>query len=186
MMTTLSNPSRTSRKRRPETGFSLIELLIVVAIILVIAAIAIPNFLRARMAANESAAVENVRSITTASVVYDSSWGNGYPPSLTNLGGIGVSASCNQANLLDPILTTAPFTKSGYIFSYTGEDGPASQGAGCGGPGFIGFFVTAAPQSPGLTGTRSFCAEESGVIHFDLTGVPTASETTCEALNILQ
>lgn len=68
-------------------GFSLIELMIVVAIILIIAAIAIPNLLRARIAANESSAVASLRTITTAEVTYASSWGAGYAGVLDNLGG---------------------------------------------------------------------------------------------------
>ena len=66
--------SREPNRERVQAGFSLIELLIVVAIILIIAAIAIPNFLRSRMAANEASAVENVRTITTASVIYSTTW----------------------------------------------------------------------------------------------------------------
>ena len=116
------------RLRRFERGFSLIELLIVIAIILIIAAIAIPNFMHSKMAANEAAAAENVRTITTASVVYSTSWGNGYPPSLDSLGGTGATATCDLANLIDPILSTAPYTKSGYVFGYTGEEGVAPLG----------------------------------------------------------
>ena len=72
---------------KKEKGFSLIELLIVVAIILIIAAIAIPNLLRSKIAANESSAVGSVRTINTAEVTYSSSWGSGYGAAITNLGG---------------------------------------------------------------------------------------------------
>src|ERR1700723_1249535 len=94
-------------------GFSLIELLIVVAIILIIAAIAIPNFLQAKISANQAAAVETVRTITTASEGYSPTWGNGFPPSLAALGGL-VPATCNGAVLIDNLIASAPNAKSGY------------------------------------------------------------------------
>lgn len=162
-------------------GFSLIELLIVIAIILIIVAIAIPNFLRSKIAANESAAVENVRTITTASVVYNTTWGNGYPPSLSTLGGSGSTATCDAANLLDPVISTAPYTKSGYVFGYLGQDGTVALGGGCGAQGFLGYVVTATPANS-YTGVRSFCSSEPGVIHYDLTGTTAATETACTAL----
>ena len=74
----------------------MIEILIVVAIILIIAAIAIPNLLRARMAANQAAAVSDIRTITSAAIVYSSTYSNGLPPSLAAMGGVGV-ANCNGA-----------------------------------------------------------------------------------------
>jgi len=170
--------------KRFQAGFSLIELLIVIAIILVIAAIAIPNFLRSRMAANEASAVENVRTITTASVIYSSTWGNGYPPTLSSLGGTGTTASCDFANLVDPVIATAPYTKSGYTLGYTGTEGLSPAVAGCGSQGYLGYLVTAIPQSS-YSGTRSFCSDEAGVIHFDTTGTLAASEAACEALSSL-
>ncbi|MGH9738778.1 MAG: prepilin-type N-terminal cleavage/methylation domain-containing protein [Candidatus Acidiferrales bacterium] len=175
-------------RRSNELGFTLIELLIVVAIILVIAAIAIPNFLRSRMAANQAAAVASVRTITTASVVYNSMWNNGYPPTLASLGGPSSAvASCDQAILLDEIITTPPNAKSGYTFAYTGEDGAMpTQPANCGSPGFNGYLVTAVPEILGQTGTNSYCSYTPGVIHFDVTGSPATSETTCDALPTLQ
>jgi type IV pilus assembly protein PilA len=165
-----------------QEGFSLIELLIVVAIILIIAAIAIPNFLRSKMAANEAGAVENVRTITTASVIYSTTWQNGYAPTLDSLGGTGTTSTCDLSNLLDPVLATAPYTKAGYIYGYTGEEGNVTTTPiGCGIPGFNGYLVTAVPQNS-YTGTRSFCSSEPAVIHYDTTGAVAASEAACEAL----
>src|SRR2546425_12542221 len=85
---------------RSAAGFSLIELLIVVEIILIIASIAIPNSMKSRMVANEAAPVENIRTITTAETTYNISYGNGYAPTLLTLGG-KPPVSCNNAALID-------------------------------------------------------------------------------------
>jgi len=107
--------------RNKQKGFSLIELLIVVAIILIIAAIAIPNLLRARIAANEASAVSSLRTMNTACITYDTSF-NAYPTALTNLAPVasGSTPTSTSADLLDAVLTTSPFQKSGYTFTFTG------------------------------------------------------------------
>ncbi len=104
-------------------GFSLIELLMVMAVILTIAAIAIPNFLRTRMKANEAAAVQNVRNITTAQVVYSTTYGIGFSSTLAKLGpapGGPLFVDANNAGLIDDVLATG--TKSGYVFTYAAVD----------------------------------------------------------------
>jgi prepilin-type N-terminal cleavage/methylation domain-containing protein len=167
-------------------GFSLIELLIVVTIILIIAAIAIPNLLRSRMAANQSSAAANLRTITTASTSYSVTYSNGYPPSLAALGGTG-TATCDAAILIDETLAVAPYQKSGYTFAYTGNQGNiANAPANCGAPGFNGYLVTATPISLGVTGDISFCSGETGIIHYDPQGMTPADENACAALPPLQ
>jgi type IV pilus assembly protein PilA len=155
--------------RNKEKGFSLIELLIVVAIILIIAAIAIPNLLRSKIAANEASAVGSMRTINTTSTQYSTTYG-GYPPLLTDLGGpAGGTASSTSAELIDAIL--AGGTKSGYSFSYT-------AGATDSNGNVLQYTMTAIPTSSGVTGQRTFFTDQSGVIRADATGATATLNST--------
>jgi prepilin-type N-terminal cleavage/methylation domain-containing protein len=170
---------------KSQSGFSLIELLIVVAIILIIAAIAIPNMLKSKLAANQAAAVANVRTITTASVSYWVTYANGYPPNLAALGGVE-PATCNGAILIDEVITAPPFQKSGYQFALNGDQGHvANSPPGCA-PGFVGYLATAVPVVPGVTGNESFCSSEPGIIHYDTTGAVAATAAICTALPTIE
>jgi prepilin-type N-terminal cleavage/methylation domain-containing protein len=144
---------------KKQKGFSLIELLIVVAIILIIAAIAIPNLMRSRMAANEASAVGSIRTINTAEVTYATTYPNLGFTGLAQLGGAaGCVAGPGSACLIDEVLSVAPFQKSGYLFA-------ALPIAGAGGP-LVQYVSSATPVNPGTTGQRYFCSDESGVIRF--------------------
>jgi prepilin-type N-terminal cleavage/methylation domain-containing protein len=141
-------------------GFSLIELLLVVAVFFIISAIAVPNFLRSRARANEASAVASIRTINTAAVTYSLTYPNlGYPASLPVMGGANpCTATPAQACLLDDLL--AQGTKSGYSFAWTGDGLVPS----------VGFLITGTPQVVGSTGQRMFCTDQSSVIHYDPSG----------------
>lgn len=145
-------------------GFSLIELLIVVAIILVIAAIAIPNMLRARISANEASAISSVRAINTAQVTYAVTYPlEGYADDLAKLGApTSGSVSSANAGLLDWVLgcPAQPCPKSGYKFSIVNPVGtPVST-----------YGVIAVPQAIGQTGRRGFCSDRMNPLLADLSG----------------
>jgi len=168
-----------------QKGFSLIELLIVVAIILIIAAIAIPNLLRARMAANESSAVASVRSINSAEVTYNSTYPTiGFAGALSDLGGpLGAACvpSSTTACLLDSVLSNngnpLGSGKSGYTFS-TGA-GTAAAGVN------VGYTVLAVPITINQTGIRAFCAEEDSVVRVDPAGACSNTEAGVLTFNPL-
>lgn len=153
--------------RRKQSGFSLIELLIVVAIILVIAAIAIPNLLRSRMSANEGSAVATLRTLNTAAISYLNSY-SAYPPNLAALGPIasGASPTSTTADLIDSALGKDPATKSGYTFVYVATGSPTSA-----------YTITATPVTVGATGQRGFFTNQSGVIRVDNSGAATSAST---------
>jgi prepilin-type N-terminal cleavage/methylation domain-containing protein len=135
-------------------GFSLIELLLVVAVILVLAAIAIPNFIRSKMRANEASAVQNSRNISTAEVVYSTTYGIGYSTGLIPLAGDGPNVNQTNAELIDDVLASG--TKSGYIFTYAVITTDASGNVDS-------YTLNADPQSS-TTGQNHFYTDQTGVI----------------------
>jgi prepilin-type N-terminal cleavage/methylation domain-containing protein len=141
-------------RNNKQKGFSLIELLIVVAIILIIAAIAIPNLLRSKMAANEASAVASLRTYNTAIVSYSTTYNTDPATDLSQLGP-ATTPSSTAADLVDNLLGSATPSKSGYTFTYTA--GSATNGV------ISQYSITAQPQSAS-TGQRYFFTDQSGVI----------------------
>jgi len=174
---------------RKQKGFSLIELLIVIAIILIIAAIAIPNLLRARIAANEASSVSSIRTINTAQATYVTGYPTfGYAATLVSLGPGGVGTVCGaggpvQANacLLDSALSNAVAAtpKSGYYYD---------MAATATGTVNTQYTVGSSPSSFNVTGVRGFCSQEDAVLRFTATGsgAPVTTNAACTAFTLLQ
>ncbi len=153
---------------RKQKGFSLIELLIVVAIILIIAAIAIPNLLRSRIAANEASAVGSMRTINTAEITYASTYPSvGYSADLPSMAGNScASPTSTAACLIDATLaaaTTSTNAKSGYYFTYAAST-------------TLGYLLNGDPAKVGSTGVKHFYTDGTAVIHYNLTATSSATD----------
>lgn len=147
-------------------GFSLIELLVVVAVLLTLMAIAIPNLMRARGTANEASAVASLRAISTGQASYQQTFGVGYAPSLLALGPGAGPPTAAAADLIDQVLASG--TKTGYVFFYNPVD---SNGDGR----MDTYTIQANPIVPGQSGSKYFFTDESNVIRFSLLGPATVA-----------
>jgi type IV pilus assembly protein PilA len=170
-------------KMRKQKGFSLIELLIVVAIILIIAAIAIPNLMRARIAANESAGASTVRTLNTAEVTYSTTYPSlGYAPNLTTLGPNGVdctvpaNVTSTSACLIDGVLGATPFKKGAFLYNITSSTATAPV------PDYL---ITATSLGTAMA-KKDYCANTDAVVRWQVEnntpGTAIASATACNAL----
>jgi len=145
--------------------------------ILIIAAIIIPNLLRAKIAANEASAVASLRVIVTAETTFNDSYATGFSPDLKTLGGGQDGDTCNHAGLVDNVLASGQ--KNGYRFTYVPLDESVfAEGAeerGCTRPGSRSFALHADPITRGTTGKPSFYTDQRGLIRFNDSGPATAN-----------
>ena len=156
-------------------GFSLIELLIVVAIILIIAAIAIPNLLKSREAANEASATATLRTLTTSEITYASTYNTGFTDNFSKLGTpAGGPSTYQYADLADPVLSgngpgglPTAFTKNGYNFTYTPTGAFGSIAV---------YGINADPTARNSSGIRSFFTNQQAVVRANFTAAATSTD----------
>lgn len=158
---------KTRRRQLLEAGFTLMELLIVMSVILILMAVAIPNYMNARSQANESAAMQELRTLNSSEIQYETNYpGNGFSCNLAQLGGDPKTGPPSpQAAQLIPNDLAAGY-KSGYIFAITNCTKVPVNNQDV----YTSFELTAVPQAVGKTGHRGFCMDQTGEIKADPSG----------------